>query len=764
MNQLPMNGCCFSTVLSPVGVPVDLRHQERVSFMAVSPGYFGTMRIPLKEGRPFNDRDGNGDVKIIINSAAARRYWPGRDPLGSYAFMGGDQSQRFQIVGLVGDVKNNGLAESTVPEVYFPNLKANVNQMYFVVRAPLPPESLLPSIRRAIASVNPAQPIYEARLMTDVVNRSVGTQKLQSLMVSFFAMAALMMAALGVYGLIAYSVRQRTVEIGTRMAIGATNRDLFRLVVGDGLKMAAFGIGIGALAVAATSLILRANLAGLRIDNPLPFLFSICTVALFVALACFVPAWRATLLSPMVAIRNDPGSIWGGARSGIQRIVGHVTEFVSGMDEQTATSESDLLAEIAEAGRRSGSYPDALSAALETVRERLRAESLALFVQRSPGLPYRCSTVVPDACGEWTLPADALIVSRLRHYPGALPLSAADLDSLDRWAHENAPARLEETATLRETGAVLVIRVAVKDEISGLLFVGRPASRKTYSASERRLFRGVAAQLAMMLENGRLTDRIVDQERLRRELLLASEVQKRLFPEHAPETTQIELTGVCIPARGVGGDYYDFLDLGKHHVGIALADVAGKGIAAALVMSVVQASLRSLAGAAGVSLAELASRMNRLLHRSTRSNSYATFFYAEVNEQTGRLRYVNAGHNPPYLLRHSSSPVPFVASTAPIEELTTGGTIIGMFAQSAYEEGLLDLHKGDVLIVFTDGVPEALNPHDEEFGEERLKDILRDVAHLSVNEMASRILQNLKQWIADAEQYDDLTFVLMKVI
>ncbi|MBV8570063.1 MAG: serine/threonine-protein phosphatase [Acidobacteriaceae bacterium] len=223
---------------------------------------------------------------------------------------------------------------------------------------------------------------------------------------------------------------------------------------------------------------------------------------------------------------------------------------------------------------------------------------------------------------------------------------------------------------------------------------------------------------------------------------------------------------MCLPARGVGGDYYDFLDLGKHQIGIALADVAGKGIAAALIMSVVQASLRSLAAGDGASLADLAGKMNRLLHRSTGSNSYATFFYAQFDEERRRLRYVNAGHNPPFLLRacNANGIVSFVASAAPIEELAAGGTIIGMFAQSSYEEAHVDLHTGDVLIAFSDGVTEAHNPDDEEFGEERLKELLRRTAHLPINDMASNIMQALKVWMADAVQFDDLTFILMKVM
>ena len=303
-------------------------------------------------------------------------------------------------------------------------------------------------------------------------------------------------------------------------------------------------------------------------------------------------------------------------------------------------------------------------------------------------------------------------------------------------------------------GVALAAAVADKSQTVGLLLLGPPVNRPPYSSQERSVLRSVGAQLALLLENSRLTDRIVEQERLRRELLLATEVQKRLFPDKLPETAAVHCAGLCIPARGVGGDYYDFLDLGRGQIGIAVADVAGKGIAAALVMSVVQASLRSLADTGGPSLADLATKMNRLLHRSTGTNSYATFFYAQFDEENRQLRYVNAGHNPPFLLRSGGDS---------IEELSAGGTIIGMFPVARYEEAVVDLHPGDVLLAFTDGVSEAHDPKEDEFGEDRLKDLLRRSAHLPVREMSSKILDELKVWMADAEQFDDLTFLVIKV-
>jgi sigma-B regulation protein RsbU (phosphoserine phosphatase) len=148
--------------------------------------------------------------------------------------------------------------------------------------------------------------------------------------------------------------------------------------------------------------------------------------------------------------------------------------------------------------------------------------------------------------------------------------------------------------------------------------------------------------------------------------------------------------------------------------------------------------------------------MNHFLYRSTGSNSYATFFYAQFDARRSELRYVNAGHNPPLLLRVDGAAVE-------VQELPAGGTVIGLFPEADYEEGLIALSPGDLLAVFTDGVTEALNPAEEEFGEDRLKHLLRNVVHLPVEEISSRISGELRNWIRDAAQYDDLTFVLLKV-
>jgi sigma-B regulation protein RsbU (phosphoserine phosphatase) len=309
---------------------------------------------------------------------------------------------------------------------------------------------------------------------------------------------------------------------------------------------------------------------------------------------------------------------------------------------------------------------------------------------------------------------------------------------------------------------------------------------------------------------------MVVEENMRRELALAAEVQQGLLPSAPPQSAHVELAGFCIPARGVGGDYYDFISFESGQVGVAVADVSGKGVSAALVMSNVQAALRSQTmlgetnGSSGDSLGELVSNINKLVCRSTGSATYVTFFYAQYDQQTHRLSYVNAGHNPPLLIRASENDAhggnvrrlvddfepayghfPFSmhgesrrrGDFARVEEysvsthsrahllngangctkLTTGGPVIGLFDQCSYEQGVVELERGDLLIAYTDGVTESLNILDEEFGEENLERVAISSAHLSADEVRDRLVESVKLWATGTPQHDDLTFIVLKV-
>jgi len=711
----------------------------------VSKDYFRAMGIPLLEGRFFTDADRpEGRVfPLIINQSAARTFWSGRDPLGSLIHLASwetDKTVRFQIVGVVGDVRNVALREPTRAEVYFTFREVALDQMTWAVRSSLDQTTLVREIRHAMTQVDSEQAIFDIRSMPELVSNSINRERLASFMVGVFAISALLLAILGVYGVIAYSVRERTTEMGTRMAMGATSGGLLRLVIGEGLRMSTIGMGIGLISVFALGRYLASSDLRLQFTSPWPFFGAVVLTGGLTGLACFIPAWRTALLSPMVAIRNEN---W---RS---------REFVAPhVPLKRPEGDLDVLADLVDSGREAESFEQAFQSALTALREDAGAEFTALLVQSRPGEPYRLLAAEPERNGrDWALPPNSFLMRRLRYYSTALALAKEDLDAARRWTEQSAPERMCEIEVLREMGATLAAPVISKTENLGLLLLGGRRDGTDYTSAEKRAVYRAGSHFALLVTNGRLADRVVQQEKLRRELEVASEVQKRLFPDKLPETAVVHCAGLCIPARGVGGDYYDFIDLGNLRIGIALADVAGKGIAAALVMSVVQASLRSLADNDGT-LADLASRMNRLLYRSTGTNSYATFFYAQFDEETRQLRYVNAGHNPPYLLR--------AGSTDP-EELAAGGTVIGMFPAMRYEEAIVELHSGDVLMAFSDGVPEAHDPSEEEFGEDRLKDVLRRTANLPVNEMSAEILAELKAWMRDAPQYDDLTFILMKV-
>jgi serine phosphatase RsbU (regulator of sigma subunit) len=545
------------------------------------------------------------------------------------------------------------------------------------------------------------------------------------------------------------------------MALGAVGRDLFKLVVGGGLRMAGLGIAAGALALVGAVLLLERFLE-VRDVGWIPFLSSTAVVAMVAAAASYVPAWRASLLSPMVAMREEAGSTWASVRRRVVRVVRDARGAVMFSTPSTTSTPPTLLTEFVAAARAADSFDEALRRALSTLCGHLGVES-SVLLERTAEQTFRSRIANGSfAAIAWKISADGFLASRLTAYPLPLPFDRDELDTLAEWAAVNRPERLEEIRQLAETAVRIVVPLRTRTEIMGLLLMGAPRGRERFNPVEKQMLRSCADQFALMLENARLTDRVVGQEALRRDLALAAEVQKRLLPSAPPSMDIAEFAATSVPARSIGGDYYDFIQVGSQRIGIALADVSGKGVAAALIMSVVQASLRIIAADGDISLPRLAARMNDFLYRTTPGNKYATFFYAQVDAGRRQLRYVNAGHNPPYLMRARHNPHGD-GNDEPMQELTIGGAVVGMLPGLSYEEATVDLCSGDVLLAYTDGVTEAHDPENVEFGEERLKALLSEVAHLSAEEIRTRISDELKAWIKDAEQYDDLTFVVMKV-
>lgn len=330
-------------------------------------------------------------------------------------------------------------------------------------------------------------------------------------------------------------------------------------------------------------------------------------------------------------------------------------------------------------------------------------------------------------------------------------------DDPQSWVH--GVSEREHSALLGLQTQVL-LPVTQKSRLLGILSLGPKKSEAPYSREDLQLLSAVASQAGLALENVRLTEdvrqEVAQRERLNRELEIARDVQQRLFPQELPEVKGLDFAGYCRPAFGVGGDYYDFIRLDGGCLGIAIGDVSGKGIAAALMMASLQASLRGQTIKPCATLSEMISHINRLVFDASASNRYATFFYAQYDPMTRLLRYCNAGHNPPILCRRSNGSDSF-------QQLDEGGTVIGLFPDISFHEATVQVERGDILIGYTDGVSEAMNGNEEEFGEERLAEVIHRCESRSAADMITCMLSRVDAFTAGAPQHDDMTLIVVRV-
>ncbi len=246
-------------------------------------------------------------------------------------------------------------------------------------------------------------------------------------------------------------------------------------------------------------------------------------------------------------------------------------------------------------------------------------------------------------------------------------------------------------------------------------------------------------------------ERVESERRLEQELEIAKQVQARLFPQAAPELRTLDYAGVCIQARHVGGDYYDFLSFGPNRVGLLIGDISGKGIAAALLMANLQANVRSQLALARVQPALFLKTVNRILYENTVDSAYSTIFFAEYEDDTQKMRYANCGHLAGLLLRAGGA----------VEELHSTGTVLGMFRHWDGHMSTCELAPGDTLALYTDGVTEASNALGEEFGQRRLMEALRRHRRPGAKATVGAILAEVQEYCA-GEQEDDITLIVAK--
>ena len=309
-----------------------------------------------------------------------------------------------------------------------------------------------------------------------------------------------------------------------------------------------------------------------------------------------------------------------------------------------------------------------------------------------------------------------------------------------------------EWTTLCDQGIALILPIKHQGEIQAVLCLGPKMTGADYQKGDFELLYALGNLAFVSIQNTYLVEERIEKERLEEEMRLARDIQERLLPSSVPSDSSVEMAALALPSRHVGGDYYDLVSQSNGSILLAIADVTGKGVPAALLMANLQACLHTMVPM-DLTMEEFIAHMNRVICKNTGFDKFITAFTGLYRPHERTLDYVNAGHNPPMLLRASGE----------LELLETGGLLLGVFEAATYERGQVTLAPGDVLAIFTDGVTEAMSPDGEEFHEDRLETILRE----NQDDTAQGILNAIRKAIisftgSSTQLSDDLTLIVLK--
>ena len=313
-----------------------------------------------------------------------------------------------------------------------------------------------------------------------------------------------------------------------------------------------------------------------------------------------------------------------------------------------------------------------------------------------------------------------------------------------------APEFVERENTI---SSLICIPLQVEEETFGVMNISNKEPT-LYTAGDLKLATALATQAAVSIENARLHAEQLERERIVKELEIARDIQQSLLPNSTPIVEGAEVVAMSLPAKEVGGDFYDFIPVSERHLGVVIADVSGKGVPAALFMALSRALMRANS-LHEPEVSQAVIQTNRLILDCATSGLFVTLFYAIIDTQQRRLRYVSGGHNPPILFKKASNDVHL---------LEADGIALGVLDEIELEEKEEELKEGDVIVLYTDGVTESINPRDEEFGEERLIQLIKDHHTLSANELIQKITDVVMAFTEDEPQFDDFTLMIVKIV
>ena len=316
---------------------------------------------------------------------------------------------------------------------------------------------------------------------------------------------------------------------------------------------------------------------------------------------------------------------------------------------------------------------------------------------------------------------------------------------------QHDPRFASGTMVLQGVRAVLAVPLGVSEKVFGIIYADSPIAEGRFTEDHLKVLTTLASVAAIRVENARLVEARLERERLERELALASEIQQRFQPTAPPHILGYELQGISFPCYEIGGDYYDFIEREDGRLIIALGDVSGKGTAAALLMSSLHAAIHAQS-ASHDSLVATISAVNRYLANNIPANRFVTLFYAELEPDSGSLSFLNAGHNPPLIVHNAGT----------VEQLASGGLPLGIKPDAEYREGRTQMQPGDVLVIYSDGVTEAVSPTGEEFGPTRLYEVVSRNVEASAAGIRDRIESSLTKFAQGTSAADDITLVIVK--
>lgn len=456
------------------------------------------------------------------------------------------------------------------------------------------------------------------------------------------------------------------------------------------------------------------------------------------------PGHRTGQSSLRMVEEKQWGRTRGERRAGYDPVAGRALDSTSLLDLKQPNRRLEILYQVTDAIRSVFSLDDLLDNIMSIIQSVIRPDRTYLLLvegDTSELVPRVVKVTAGEDPNEVKISSS--IVNRCINDGISLLVSDAAVD--ERF-------NTSESVIMNAIRTAMVAPLIFKGESIGVIYVDTQSRMASFTEEELDLLTSIANQAAVAITNARLQSQLVEQHKLAREMEIARNIQTNLLPKTYPDLPGYQLSAMSLPAKQVGGDYYDFLQMPDGRLGLAIADVSGKGVPAAILTATTRSYLQGETGHKDSTLTQSMQRMNRMIHRDVTNDMYVTLVLGLLEPTEGHIEYVNAGHTHPVLMNPS----------APIRYLGVGGLFLGIDEGAEYEVERVTLEPGGLLVLFTDGVTDILNPEGKPYGTDRFLALLRDKQHLSAEEIRNAVYQACLKHRSGADQFDDFTLIVLK--